>query len=54
MKIICVEEHVIDPDIIRAVQPAAARLASYVPDLCTRFEDQPDSFGDGLAAPETR
>ena len=48
MKIICVEEHVVDPDIVRAVQPAAARLGSYVPDLCTRFEDQPDSFGDGL------
>ncbi len=48
MKIICVEEHVIDPDIVRAGRPMAATVGSYVADLGTRFDDEPDSFGDGL------
>ncbi len=48
MKIICVEEHFADPDIARAVHPALSRLGGYMSGLCTQFQDQPDSFGDGL------
>ena len=48
MRIICVEEHVTDPDIARAVHPEIARQFGYAGALCKRFQDDPDSFGDGL------
>ena len=46
MKIICVEEHVIDPDTARAAHPVLSRIGGYMADLGTEAEDHPDSFGD--------
>ena len=41
MKIICLEEHTLDPAIAKASQPAMARQAPYMADLGSRFrEDQ--------------
>ena len=48
MRIICVEEHVADPDIVRAVHPVLSGIGGYMSGLCTQFQDRPDSFGDGL------
>ena len=46
MKIICIEEHLIDVDIVRASNAETSRLASYLADWGTQVLDQPASFGD--------
>ncbi len=57
MKIICIEEHVIDPDIVRASMPAMSQRAGYMKDCGyapgggTSFEGPPASFGDDRPYP---
>ena len=60
MKIICVEEHVADPDIGRATMPALVQRASYVrdwgyvADAGPDGEDRPASFHDERPYPRFR
>ena len=46
MKIICIEEHVVDADLVRASKAESSRLAGYVAEWGTQFQDRPASFGD--------
>ena len=46
MKIICVEEHVVDPAIISIVQKPLMRYAPYLADLGANFTDDPGAFAD--------
>jgi uncharacterized protein len=46
MKIICLEEHAIDADIVRASQPAQTSEAGYMTDWGSRVEDKPAAFTD--------
>ena len=48
MKIICVEEHVMDPDTARAAHPVVSRIGGYMAELGKEAEDPPDAFGDNL------
>ena len=40
--IACLEEHLVDPSLAEAVKPAAMRLAPYLADLGSRFQEQPE------------
>ncbi len=46
MKIVCLEEHILDPAIGQATQAAATQQAPYMADLGSRYQDQPDAEGD--------
>jgi hypothetical protein len=46
MKIICLEEHTVDPDVARASRPAQTSEAGYMADWGSRVEDKPAVFTD--------
>jgi uncharacterized protein len=46
VKIICLEEHAVDPDIARASQSAEDSEAGYMADWNSRVEDKPAAFTD--------
>ena len=47
MKIICLEEHLIDPDLAKAIQPVAARQAPYLADLGSRYREDLEAGDSG-------
>ena len=46
MKIICVEEHVVDGRVMQALAPALVQQAPYLADVGSTYVDDPDGFGD--------
>ncbi len=55
LKIICLEEHTLDPALAKAAQPTTARMAPYMADLGSRFRESPGGGQEGrpnLVSPE--
>ena len=46
MKIICLEEHVLDADLAKATEPAQRKLAGYMADQESRTKGPPSTVGD--------
>src|SRR5579864_7293669 len=46
LKIICLEEHVLDVSLAKAAEPELTREAPYVHDIGSRYQEDPDPEGD--------